>query len=59
VLDFDAQFWFTSNNDNARKLCGPGDTIKLVDPSHVVYTRPDGSAIEVDSPAREHRLGCA
>lgn len=59
VLDFDAQFWFTNSNQDAEKLCGPGDTVKLVSPSQVAYTRADGSTIQVGAPARSHRLGCA
>jgi hypothetical protein len=59
VLDFDAQLWLTSNNEDAERLCRPGDSVTLVDPSHVIYTGADGSAIKVGSPTREHRLGCA
>jgi hypothetical protein len=59
LLDFDAQLWLTSNNEDAERLCRPGDSVKLVDPSHVIYTGADGSAIKVGSPTREHRLGCA
>jgi hypothetical protein len=59
ILDFDAKLWFTPHNEDAPKLCGPGDTVMLVDPTHVQYIRADGTSIEVGSPAHSHRMGCA
>jgi hypothetical protein len=59
VLDFDTRFWFATSNEDAAKLCKPGDTVTLIDTDHVRYVRSDGTLIALGSPTREHHLGCA
>ena len=59
TLDFDGRLWFPRNNEDAPKLCSPGDTVTLADHSHINYVRTDGSVVQFGPPAREQRLGCA
>jgi hypothetical protein len=59
VLDFDSRFWFATNNEDAVKLCDPGDSVMLIDANHIQYVRSNGTSIPLGSPAHEHRLGCA
>ena len=59
TLDFDAQLWFTTSNEDAVKICSAGDTVTLIDPTHIRYVRADGSSLQFGPPVRQHQLGCA
>jgi hypothetical protein len=59
TLDFDARLWFPTNNDDALKICSPGDTVTLIDTTHVRYVHSDGTLVAIGPPVLKHRLGCA